>query len=91
MALYMLFFSFIWSVFGVNGHIVHVYCQPFFGDVICKYEIYHSLECCQGVGESEEHYGWFEEALVGDKCHFPLVSFSDPNVVIAPSYVKFGV
>jgi hypothetical protein len=91
MALYVLFFGFVCSMLGVDGHVIHVYRQPFLGDVVCEYGIHHSLECCWGVGESKKHYGWFEEAFISDKHRFPFVSFSDPNIVVALAYVEFGV
>jgi hypothetical protein len=53
--------------------------------------VHHGLEGCQGVGEPEEHDGWFEQAFVGDKCCFPFVSFFDPDVVVAPTDVEFRV
>jgi hypothetical protein len=91
MALYMLFFGFVWSTLGVDGHVIHVYYQPFLGNVVCEYGIHHGLKCHWGVGESEEHYSWFEEALVSDKRRFPLVSFSNSNIIVTPAYVEFGV
>jgi hypothetical protein len=60
MTLDMLFFCFFWSAFGVDGHVVHIDCQPFFSDVISEYGIHHCLEGSRGVGESKEHYGWFK-------------------------------
>jgi hypothetical protein len=91
MAFYMLFFCFVWSVFHVNGHIIHVHCQPFLGDVVGGYGIHHGLEGCWGVGESKEHYGWFKEAFIGDERCFPFISLFDPYVVVTPMYVEFGV
>jgi hypothetical protein len=59
-ALYVLFFCLLRSFSGVNGHVVHVYCQPLFSDFIGKYRVYHCLEGGWGVGEPKEHYSWFE-------------------------------
>jgi hypothetical protein len=49
------------------------------------------LEGGWGVGESEEHNGWFKQAFVGDEGCLPFVSFFDANVVVAPTDVEFGV
>ena len=38
----------------------------------------------------KKHDGRFIEAKGGDKCCFPLVIFSNVNVIITPSYIKFG-
>ena len=52
--------------------------------------VHESLEGHGGVGESEEHHGWFEEPLVGDEGGFPLVSILDSYIVVSPSNIEFG-
>jgi hypothetical protein len=52
--------------------------------------IHHRLERGWGIGESEEHYCWFKESLVGFERGFPLISVLDTNVVVSPSNIKFG-
>jgi len=48
------------------------------------------LEGGRGVGQAEEHYSWFEQPLRGFEGGLPFVAFLDPDVIVSPSYVKFG-
>jgi len=52
--------------------------------------IHELLESGGGIGETEEHDGGFEEAFVGNKGGFPLVSVFDSDIVIAPSDIELG-
>jgi hypothetical protein len=54
------FFRFMFKVLGVDGHIVHVNCQPFLSYFVGEYGVHHCLEGGWGIGESEEHDGGFE-------------------------------
>jgi len=40
----MLFFRFFWASLGVDGHVIHVNHQPFFGNFFGEYQIHHCLE-----------------------------------------------
>jgi hypothetical protein len=44
-----------------------------------------------GVGEAEEHDGWFEQPFVGDESCFPFVSFFNSDVIVSPADIEFGV
>ena len=57
----------------------------FFEDTIHK-----SLEAGWGVGHAKEHDLWFKKSVACFECSFPFVTFSDTDVVIAPSDVKFA-
>jgi len=48
------------------------------------------LEGSRGVGESEEHNRWFEEAFGGKESRFPFVTLLDTYVVVSPPYVELG-
>jgi len=52
--------------------------------------VHHHLKGGRGVGQPKEHDRWFEQPFVSNKGCFPLVSPSNANVVISPSYVKLG-
>ena len=52
--------------------------------------IHECLKCGGSIAESEEHDGGFEESHGGNESGFPLILFSDANVVISPSNVEFG-
>jgi hypothetical protein len=56
----VLVFRFIRSLLSMNSHVVHIYSQPPFCDVVGEYGIHHCLESGWGIGESEEHDSWFE-------------------------------
>ena len=42
------------------------------------------------VGEAERHDHVFEQAIPGLEGRLPFISFLNSNIVIAPSYIKFG-
>ena len=42
--------------------------------------VHHSLEDSRAVGHSEKHYEGFEEASVGAKGRFPLISRLDADI-----------
>src|SRR5712672_1256737 len=52
--------------------------------------VHHHLKGGRGVGQPKKHDRWFEQPFVSNEGCFPLVSFSDANVVISPSYVELG-
>ena len=51
--------------------------------------VHHSLEGSRAVGHSEEHYEGFEEASVGTKGHFPLISGLDVYIIETPADIQF--
>ncbi|PFH46347.1 hypothetical protein AMATHDRAFT_155477, partial [Amanita thiersii Skay4041] len=63
--------------------VVHVDAHPTLSDFIPEDIIHHGLE----LSQPEEHYEWFEESPIGSKCGLPLISFLDPYIIIAPSYI----
>jgi len=75
-------------VVGVNQDIIHIDGYPSFSYFVLEDVVYHCLECCRGVGKSEEHYFWLEQSLVGSESCFPFIPFFDLDVVIPPSYVE---
>ena len=77
-------------VLGVDSHIIHVNFEPFLREHVCKDVIHECLECGGSIAESKEHDSGFKESHGGDEGRFPLVLFSDANVVISPTNVKFG-
>ena len=52
--------------------------------------VHERLESRQSIAEPEEHNHWFKKAKRGDECAFPLVFFSDVDIVEPPSDVKLG-
>ena len=52
--------------------------------------VHECLKHGGGIAESEEHDGGFKESHVGNESSFPLVLFSNANVVISPINVEFG-
>ena len=52
--------------------------------------VHECLECGGCITESEEHDGEFEESHGSDESSFPLIFFSNTDVVIPPANVKLG-
>jgi hypothetical protein len=59
-------------------------------DQVLEDVIHHGLEHCRAVGETQEHYEWFVEAMIGMKGCLPLVTFLESNIVEAPTYIWLG-
>ena len=87
----MLSFCFVWFGFGVDGHVVHINCEPSFRHFRCENGIHHGLKGRRGVGESEEHYSGFEQSLVGNERCLPLIPILDSDIIVAPPYVELSV
>ena len=51
--------------------------------------IHHSLEGSGAVGHSKEHYEVFEEASVGVKGRFSLISRLDAYIIETPADIQF--
>src|SRR5713226_4113124 len=86
----MLLFGFSWFSLRVDGQVIHIYGKPPLGDLLAKDHVHHHLEGSRGVGESEEHNRWFEEAFGGKESRFPFVTLLDTYVVVSPPYVELG-
>jgi hypothetical protein len=52
--------------------------------------VHHLLESAWRICEAEKHYQWFPMSELGFERRLPLVSFFNPYVIVALSYVKFG-
>src|SRR5260221_5549835 len=52
--------------------------------------VHHHLEGGWGISESEERNCWLKESLRGEEHGFPLISFFYADIIIPPSYIKFG-
>ena len=55
-----------------------------------KDTVHESLEAGQRIGHAKEHDFWFKKSAACFECSFPFVTFSDTDVVIAPSDVEFA-
>ena len=76
-------------IFGVDADVIHINFQPFFHYYIGEDVVHKGLERRQCVAKPEEHHCWFKKSQGGNKGGFPLVFFTNVDVVIAPSDVKF--
>ena len=50
-------------------------------------------ECLEGggcVGEAKEHDRRFVKSKRGNEGRFPLILFSQLNIIISPPYIEFG-
>jgi hypothetical protein len=59
-------------------------------EFLSEQRVHHGLEGGWGVGHPEEHHLWFKEAVICDKCCFPLVSIAYSYVVVSPADIEFG-
>ena len=50
----------------------------------------HGLECHWAVSESKEHDEGFEEAVIGVKDCFPLITFLDSYIVVPLPYIQLS-
>ena len=74
----------------MNAQVVHVDLEPMFSNHISKDVVHECLKGWWSVTEAKEHDHGFEETERGDKCCFPLILFSDTDVVITPSDIELG-
>ena len=74
---------------GVNAQVIHINFQPALSDHVSEDMVHKGLECRRCIAKPEEHHCWFKKSQGGDKGDFPLVFFTNVDVVIAPSDVKF--
>ena len=77
-------------VLGVDAEVVHVDLQPLFPEHVGEDMVHERLERGGCVAESKEHDGGFEESHGSDESSFPLVFFSNTDIVVSPANVKFG-
>jgi len=77
-------------IMGCDEHIIHINDEPSFAEFFFEDGVHHHLKGGWGVGQAKEHHHWFEESFIGDEGRFPLVSVSDPYIVVSPSYVELG-
>ena len=75
-------------IFGVDTAVVHINFQPFFCYHVGEDVVHKGLKCRWCVAKPEEHHCWFEESKGSNKGGFPLVFFTNTDVVIAPSDVE---
>src|ERR1700761_856781 len=69
--------------------VVKVYHDIARQDEILEDVIHHSLEGRRGVSQAKVHHQRLKEAPVRPECSFPLVAFSDADIVKAPPDVEF--
>jgi hypothetical protein len=74
----------------VDRYVVHVDHEGSTRNLFVEYRIHHGLKGGGRVGESEEHYRWLEESLIGHERRFVLVFRCNSDRVISPSYVDCG-
>ena len=75
-------------IFGVDTDVVHVNFQPLFSYHVGEDVIHEGLECRRCVAEPKEHHCWLKKSQGRDEGSFPLVFFTNADVVIAPSDVE---
>ncbi len=60
-------------------------------DGVSEDVVHHSLECCQGIGESKVHDRRLKKSVPHFECCFAFVSFFDAYVVIPPPDIQFRI
>jgi len=74
----------------MDHYVIHIDREGSTHDLFMEYCVHHSLEGSRGIGESEEHYRWFKESLIGYECHFVLVFRCNSDRVVSPPDVDCG-
>ena len=75
---------------GVDSEVVHIDLKPTLSDHICEYVIHKGLKRRWSVAKAKEHNGGFKKPERSDERSFPLVFFTNADVIKSPSDVKFG-
>ncbi len=57
---------------------------------VLEYLIHHGLEGTWQVCQTKEHDPWFKETIFGFECCFLFISCLDLDIIVSPSYIKFG-
>ena len=52
--------------------------------------VHERLESGGCIAEAKEHDGWFKQPQRGYEGSFPLILLTKADVVVSPTYVKFG-
>ena len=73
---------------GVYQDVIHVNSYMTLINETLEDVVHHHLEGSRAVGEAEEHDQGFEKASIRPESSLPLISLSDPYIVISPSYVQ---
>ena len=85
----MLIFCFAVFSFGVYGYVIHIHREGSLCDLFMEYCVHHSLERRWGVGESEEHYRWFEKSSIGYESCLVSVFLHYLHRVVSPTDVHY--
>ena len=80
----------LFNSFSENEYVVQVNHHNPFSYELLEDVIHHGLESGWAIGETEEHYQWFEETSVRSESSLPLVTFFHLNIIETPSDVQFG-
>jgi hypothetical protein len=81
-------FGFVGAQHSVYCYVIHIDGYISFVYQISKDGVHHGLEGGWGVGQAKEHYVWFEQSLICDKCRLPLVLFLDRDFVVPPQDIQ---
>ena len=79
-----------WVILSGDEYVIHIDNQPSFGYFWGEDCIHHCLKGCWGICQPEEHYSWFKQPLVHDKCCLVLVSLLDAYIVVSSPDIDFS-
>ena len=80
----------LFDSFSENEYVVQVNHHNPFSYELLEDVIHHGLESGWAIGETKEHYQWFEETSVRSESSLPLIAFFHPNIIETPSDIQFG-
>src|SRR6202167_6434253 len=73
-----------------DENIVHIDLEPALSDFDGEYCIHHILESCRRVCQAKEHYRWFVDSALRNKCCLPFVAFANADIIIAPTDIHLS-
>src|SRR5260221_7620063 len=76
---------------GMYDTVVHIEVEVAFSNFFFELIVHHCLEGTRGVGQSEEHNCGFKQSVAGFEGGFPLVTFFNTNIIVAPANIEFCV
>ena len=74
----------------MNPQVIHVNLEPLLYDHVSEDVVHECLKRRWSIAEAKEYDSGFKKAKGGGKGCFPLILFSDVNIIVSPSNIEFS-